>query len=77
MFFLYRAYKYAVSLQAQSRILVIVPFRVYCIINLPTKYILVVISGDSIMIISQNTVWHQSATKCKKCKRNAKSAKEV
>ena len=52
VFFLYGTYGYTVSLQAQSSILVVIPFRVYYIINLLTKHILIVISSDSIMIRS-------------------------
>ena len=76
-FFLYGTYGCGVSLQAWSSILVLVPFRVYCIINLPIKYILVIINSDSIMIRSRNTGFHQSAAKCEKCEGSAKSVKEV
>ena len=76
-FFFYGTYGYAVSLQALSRILVVVPFRVYYIINLPIKYVLVVLGSDSIMIRSRNAACHRSATKCKKCEGSVKSAKGV
>ena len=55
----------------------VVPFTVYYIISIPIKYILVAISGDSIMIRSQDVDCCQSTTKCKKCKISMKSAKEV
>ena len=77
VFFPYGAYECAVLLQARSTILVVVPFRVYCIVNLPTKYVLVVISGDSIMIGSRNAGCRWSVTKWEKCEGSAKSAKEV
>ena len=64
--FFYGTYGYAVLLQDWSSVLVVVPFRVFYIINLPIKYVLVVISGDSIVIRSQNVGCCRSATKCKK-----------
>ena len=54
-FFCYGTYGYAILLQAQSSIFLVVPFRISYIIKLPTKYVLVVISSDSIMIKNQNT----------------------
>ena len=70
-------YGYAVSLQARSSILVVVPFRVYYIISLPTKYVLVVISSNSIIISSRNTSCCWSVTNWEKCEESAKSAKGV
>ena len=61
--FFYRIYGYAVSLQVQSSFLVVVPFEVYYIINIPIKHIVVIISSDSIMIRNRNVNCWQSATK--------------
>ena len=52
--FFNRTYGYAVSLQERSSILVVVPFRVYYIINLPTKHVPIAISSDFIVIRSRN-----------------------
>ena len=54
VFFFYGTYGYAISLQAQSSILALIPFRVYYIVNLPIKHILVAISSDSTMIRIRN-----------------------
>ena len=54
-FFFNGTYRYDVLLQVWFSILVVVPFKVHYIINLPTKHVLVAISSNSILIRSQNT----------------------
>ena len=60
-----------VLLQVWVGILVVVPLRVHYIISLLSKYILIVISNESIIIRSLNTGYRWSATKCKMCEKSA------
>ena len=61
--FFYGIYGCAVLLQVQVSILVAKLFRVYYIINVPSKYVLIVISGYSTTIRSQNMGCSLSVTK--------------
>ena len=53
-FFFNGIHEYAVLLQAWVSILVLIPFGVYYIINLVSKYIIVAINSDCIVIRCQN-----------------------
>ena len=70
-------YRFAVSLQAWVEILVVVTLKVHYIIILPSKHILIVLNGDSIMIRSQKVGCCQGVTKCKMCEEYAKYAKKM
>ena len=58
-------------------ILVVATFKIHYIKSLLSKSILIVLSGDSVIIRNQNTGYHWSATKRKICKRSVECAKSA